>query len=163
MLLLFPDDDSIAPYRIWSSFASSHAPANLTLWLVVLSMIDLLQVESHHWWWRLWVPSNTSWVGIQGKHCELQASCSEYAIISNRNTLDWRDTGVQVITFIKFQSRGMTSLIIVEHLDRNKIQASTYLDQQEEDGYRKSLTKLQQYGSMKIRSRKCTRLELDIH
>jgi hypothetical protein len=42
----------------------------------------------------------------------------------------------------------MTSFIIADHLDRNEVQASTYLDKPEEDDYRKSLMNPQPYGSM---------------
>jgi hypothetical protein len=50
-------------------------------------------------------------------------------------------TEIHAMTFIEFHGRGMTSFIKAEHLNRNEIQASTYLDKQDEGGYRKSLTK----------------------
>jgi hypothetical protein len=50
-------------------------------------------------------------------------------------------TEVHAMTFIEFYGRGMTSFIKAEHLNRNEIQASTYLGKQDEGGYRKSLMK----------------------
>jgi hypothetical protein len=148
MSLLFLSHDSTAPCKIWLSFCSSHGPTDLALWSDILSMTDLLQVELHHWWWCLWVPSNTSWVGIQEsivnfRHLALYIQLSAawtLLIEETQRFMRW--------SLLHSKVKVMTYFIIAEHLDRNRIQTSTYLDKQEEDGYRMSLTKPQRYGSM---------------